>query len=274
MLRRQSAIAYEVFLIMALPINSHILITGGTQGVGRATTELLLRQGVRVSVCARTANDLECLAEELSADNLLTVQADVRSMDDLVLLKKIAFDRFGPITGVVNNAGEAIVGELHRATPEELLTYFDLKVVSALRLVRLVLPSIPEGGSIVNVAGAAGVDPTALLGIAGVANAALRNFSRMLADELADRKIRVNTVNPGTLDTRLGKAVMLRFAEVLGVDAELVRDEMYGSLPLGRVPMAHDVAQVILFFLGDESSMLTGAELTPDGGTLIRRFRG
>lgn len=256
-------------------MKSHVLITGGTHGVGRATVALLLGRGMQVSACARSAKDIENLSLEANSDLLLAVQGDIRSEADLQRFVELAYNRFGRITGLVNNAGEACVGQLHTAPVAELLSYFEFKVARALRLIQLVIPRMPpEGGSIVNVAGAAGVDPTALLGIAGVANAAMRNLSRMLADELAEKRIRVNSVNPGTLDTRLGEEVVQRFAQELGVAPELVRDEMYGSLPLGRVPTAQDVAATIAFFLSPEAAMLTGAELTPDGGTLIRRLRG
>ena len=175
----------------------------------------------------------------------------------------------------MNNAGEACVGQLSAAPVSLLQDYFALKVGAALQLVQLVLPYMRHnGGSIVNVAGAAGVDPTALLGVAGVANAALRNMTRMLADELAEEAIRVNCVNPGTLDTRLGNVVIEKFAKELGLSADLVRNEMYGSLPLGRVPTPKDVAFLVVFLLGKESEMITGADIAPDGGTLIRRLRG
>jgi NAD(P)-dependent dehydrogenase (short-subunit alcohol dehydrogenase family) len=252
-----------------------ILISGGTHGIGRATVELLLQRGFHVSTCARTEQDLEELERATASDNLLVMCCDIRRDDNLEAFVNCAVDRFGPISGVINNAGVACVGTLHEASTMELLEYFNLKVARSLALIKLALPKwSPAGGVIVNVAGAAGVDPTPLLGVAGVTNAALRCLSRTLADELAQRKIRVNTVNPGTLDTRLGTEVVERFAEQLGVSPELVREEMYGSLPLGRIPTPSDVANVIGFFLSPESEMITGAELAPDGGTLIRRLRG
>jgi NAD(P)-dependent dehydrogenase (short-subunit alcohol dehydrogenase family) len=237
--------------------------------------ELLLSQGARVSTCARTEGDIRVLREGLQSDSLHARRADITRAEDRNNFVTQSVSRFGPIYGLVNNAGEACVGHLHSADLEEFASYLHLKLVSTLSLIQCVLPHLTrDGGSIVNIAGAAGVDPTALLGIAGVANAGLRSLSRTLADELADRGVRVNTVNPGTLNTRLGEVVIEKFAEQLGASPDLVRDEMYGSLPLGRVPTALDVARCVAFFLSDDSAMLTGAELTPDGGTLIRRLRG
>jgi NAD(P)-dependent dehydrogenase (short-subunit alcohol dehydrogenase family) len=252
-----------------------VLVTGGTRGVGRAVADALLAAGANVAVCARSERDLAAMRAVHPAERLLALRADVAEPDDLRRFHGEALTRFGAIHGLVNNAGTAVVGPLLDAPDALLLQHLNAKLMAYLRLSRLAAPSMARagGGSIVHVAGAAGIDPTALTGVAGVVNAAVQNMSRMLADELADRRVRVNTVNPGTLDTDLGTQVLHGYAEQLGLDVELVRAEMRGSVPLGRIPQAADVAHAILFFLSDRSSMITGGALTPDGGILIRRMR-
>jgi 3-oxoacyl-[acyl-carrier protein] reductase len=252
-----------------------ILVTGGTRGVGRAVAEAVLEAGGSAAICARTEDHLAAARAAFGADRFLAVRADVRQRADLVAFHAAAVERFGAIHGLVNNAGTAIVGPLIDATDQQVQGHLDEKLLAYLRLTQLVVPTMRRsgGGSIVNVAGAAGVDPAALTGVAGMINAAVQNMSRMLADELAESHIRVNVVNPGTLDTDLGRDVLEGYAQTLGMDVDLVRAEMRGAVPLGRIPVARDIADAVLFFLSSSSSMITGSSVTPDGGILIRRMR-
>ena len=252
-----------------------ILVTGGTRGVGRAVAEAVLEAGGSVAICARTEEHLAAARATFGAERFLAVRADVRKRADLAAFHAAAVERFGAIHGLVNNAGTAIIGPLIDATDQQVQGHLDEKLLAYLRLIQLAVPTMRRagGGSIVNVAGAAGVDPAALTGVAGLINAAVQNMSRMLADELAESHIRVNVVNPGTLDTDLGREVLEGYAQVLGMDVELVRSEMRGAVPLGRIPVARDIADAVVFFLSPRSSMITGSSVTPDGGILIRRMR-
>jgi len=252
------------------------LVTGGSRGIGRAVTVALIERGAAVAACARRAEALEALRRSLPGDRLLAVRADVSSPDDLRDFHRAAVERFGRIDGVVSNAGSAVVGPLLEAPDEEVVFHFHARVLACIRLCRLAVPTmkVTGGGSIVHIAGAAGVDPTPGLGIAGVVNAAIQNLSRMMADELAEHHIRVNAVNPGTLDSELGAEVMAAFADRLGLDVEILQAEAAASVPLGRMPVPADVAEAVLFFLSPRSAMITGSSLTPDGGSLIRRLRG
>lgn len=252
------------------------LVTGGSRGIGRAVTHGLLARGAAVAVCGRKPATLDTMTAELPRDRFLAVRADVSSPDDLAAFHAAAVARFHRIDGLVNNAGSAVVGPLLEAPDDEVVYHLHARLLACLRLTRLAVATMRAGagGSIVNIAGAAGVDATPGLGVAGVVNAAILNMSRMLADELAESGIRVNTVNPGTLDSELGAEVMAAFADRLGLDVELLRDEAARSVPLGRMPKPADVADAVMFFLSAQASMITGASVTPDGGSLIRRLRG
>ncbi len=255
-----------------------VMVTGGTRGVGRAVADQLLAEGASVAVCARTQADLDAMSATAPADRFLGVAADVASAAGVERFHQAARHRFGgtALAGLVNNAGSAVVGAFLEASDEDWRYHLDARLMATVRLSRLVARDMVAagGGSIVNIAGAAGADPTAFLAVAGVVNAGILNLGRMMADELAEQRIRVNTVSPGTLDTRLGAEVVELYAGSMGLDPELLRDEMQSSVPLGRIPQPSDVAHAVLFFLSDRSSMITGSTLTPDGGTLIRRARG
>jgi NADP-dependent 3-hydroxy acid dehydrogenase YdfG len=100
----------------------HILITGGTHGIGRATVELLLQMGTRVSTCARNSDELTQLKAQTASDNLHITTCDIKSDSDCTRFVDEAFNRFGSISGLVNNAGEVCVGRLDSASPEDLLS--------------------------------------------------------------------------------------------------------------------------------------------------------
>ena len=256
-----------------------VMITGGTRGVGRACADQLLVAGANVAVCARTQAHLDAMAADgASAERLLCVRADVGNAADLERFYKETVTRFGAgsVKGLVNNAGGAVVGAFMESTDDDWKKHLDVRLMATVRLSRIVARGMGAngGGSIVNIAGAAGADPTAFLAVAGVVNAGIINLSRMMADELADLRVRVNTVNPGTLDSDLGAEVLALYAGKMGLDTELLRDEMYSTMPLGRIPVPADVAHAVVFFLSERAGMITGSALTPDGGILIRRVRG
>ncbi|MEI9997371.1 MAG: SDR family oxidoreductase [Rhizomicrobium sp.] len=252
------------------------VVTGGTRGIGRATAATLHAQGAKLVTCSRRQADVDELNAAFASDRLAAVVADVSRPADVEGLCRFAIEKFGTIDGLVSNAGSACVSSALEAREEEILYQLQARLLATWTLVRGALVQLKKSrrSSIVIVAGAAGVDPTAMLAIPGVVNAGLLNLSRTLADELAEYGVRVNVVNPGTLDTRLGQDVIDAYAEKTGIDPEVLRDEMTSNLPLGRLPVPQDIANAIVFLLSDRAAMLTGNTLTPDGGILIRRARG
>lgn len=239
------------------------LVTGGTRGIGAAIVRQLLDAGAEVLTTARSATTAAPAGASFIA-------ADVRTRAGVEALAESAHEVLGEVDILVHNAGGARPYEGASAIPdEEWQDSLDLNYLASVRLDSALVPGMRERGSgaIVHVSSSAVLTPVGPFLHYTTAKAALDNYSRGLALELAPSGIRVNTVAPGRTSTPGGEATREQWTEVSArmgaAQAETNADD---APPLGRDGQPDDIANAVLFFVSDRASWLTGRKLTVDGG--------
>ncbi|MBI0379261.1 SDR family oxidoreductase [Streptomyces albiflaviniger] len=224
------------------------LITGGTSGIGKATAELLHSRGYRVMVTGIGHVATAGLPEEV-----VVVRADARSLPDIDHALDRARARFGSLDLLFLNAGVSRPGPIESTDEDAFDALFDINVKGSFFTLRKALPLLNEGASVVFTVGAGEGIGSAMTAAKG----ALLPLMRSLALELAPRRIRVNAVSPGMIDTpAYGK---------LGVSREMI-DSWARDIPLGRVGAPADIAEAVAFLASDAAGYITGDNLTVSGG--------
>ncbi|WP_425988686.1 SDR family oxidoreductase [Ensifer sp. R-19] len=242
------------------------LITGGTSGIGLATARLLYQNGARVAITGRERASLEQARETIGQDVLL-LQTDVLSRD---ALKRMADDvqrAFGALDVLFANAGVAYVTPLSTTDEAQYDRLMDTNVKSVFFSIQAVEPIMRDGGSIIlNTAwlNHVGVPGRAML---SASKAAVRSLARTLSAELLDRRIRVNAVSPGLIETPILRGVGQ--SEHPGQTEAEFRDYLSAAsklIPVGRLGQPEEIAAAVMFLASDASSYMLGSELVVDGG--------
>jgi 3-oxoacyl-[acyl-carrier protein] reductase len=242
------------------------IITGGTQGIGKATAARLAAEGAQVVICARRQELLDEVSAEIreAGGSVHAVAADVREAQSAAMVVDEAVRVFGRLDILVNNAGTSAVGAFESVTDETWQADFDLKLFGAVRLIRVALPHMRKqgGGRIINITNigakqpGAGSMPTTVTRAAGLA------MTKALSKEFAPANILVNTVCIGLV--RAGQHETT--AAKRGIDVEELYETLSKRVPLGRVGRAEEVANVIAFLASEAASFVTGTSINLDGG--------
>jgi len=242
------------------------IITGGTQGIGKATAQRLAAEGAQVVICARGQERLDAVAAEIrqAGGRVQAVPADVAGAEAAARIVDEAVRAFGRIDILVNNAGTSATGAFESTPDEAWQADFDLKLFGAVRLIRLALPHMKRlgGGRIVNITNIGGKQPAAGSMPTTVTRAAGLAMTKALSKEFAPDGILVNAVCIGLV--RAGQHE--RSAAKRGIDVESLYETMGKNVPLGRVGRAEEVANVIAFLASEAASFVTGTSINLDGG--------
>ena len=243
------------------------IVTGGSQGIGRATALRLAAEGASVVIAARGRELLDQVAGEIRAagGSVAAVQADVSRAEDCARLVAEALKAFGRLDILVNNAGTSATGEFESVTDDIWQADFELKLFAAIRLARLAIPHMKRqgGGRIVNITNIGAKQPRAKSMPTTVTRAAGLAFTKALSKEFAPHQILVNTVCIGLV--RAGQHE--RKAAKAGIAVEQLYANMAKDIPLGRVGRAEEVANAIAFLASEAASYITGTSINLDGGT-------
>lgn len=243
------------------------VITGGANGIGLATAKLFLREGAKVMIVDKEASKLSAIKEELFSAQLEYCIADVSKRADVEKYVDATITAFGGIDVFFNNAGiEGIVSPIAAYPEEEFDRIISVNVKGVWLGCQYVLPKMRPNGSMIITSSVAGLKGFAGLGAYVASKHAEVGIMRVAALENADRKIRVNSVHPGPVETQ-----MMRHIEQQ-LDAETpqkAKDGFVAQIPFGRYAHAEEIADLVLFLSTDESKYITGNTHVIDGGMLV-----
>ena len=237
----------------------HIFVTGGAQGIGAAVVSKCILEGASVSFMDLRGK---------SHDTALFIEGNVCKVDDIARAHQLAKAKFGPVTGLVNNAGRNSYADPVKMTEAEWDDVFAVDLKAAWMLARQMLPDMiaAKRGSIVNVSSIhadmtyPGYFPYA------AAKSGLIGLTRSLALEVGPHQVRVNALSPGYTETALVQ-------EFFSMNDPGLRQKVIDVHPMGRMAKPSEIANCIAFLLSDEASFVTGANWRVDGG-LTSRFAG
>lgn len=247
------------------------LITGGGSGIGEAAAAKLAADGAHVTICGRTEQRLADAVERISvgAAEGVTVQhivADVTAEADVEAAVDAAAGVTGRLDGLFACAGGSTgIGPLATADVETIRSTMELNYIGTFLCLKhgsVQMARQGGGGSIIGCSSHAGQDPMRYLGGYGGAKAGLDHLCRVSADEMGRFGIRVNSIQPGIIATEL-------MAPITGGGALL--DDYLPQIPLGRVGQPEEIAEMVRFLIGPESSWITGQAFAVDGGQNLRR---
>jgi NAD(P)-dependent dehydrogenase (short-subunit alcohol dehydrogenase family) len=242
------------------------IVTGGTEGIGRATALKLAQEGAKVAICARREDMLKNAADEIgkTGAEVLAVAADMSKPADIERFMTAVIARFGRIDILVNNAGSSARGKFLEVDDASWSSDIELKVFGAIRCTRLAVPHMKKqgGGRIVNITISSAKQPGAESMPTSVSRAAGLAITKALSKEFAADNIRVNTVCIG----KIKSGQHARRIKKEGLNADEYYAKTAKEIPLGRVGEPSEVANVIAFLVSDAASYVTGTSVNLDGG--------
>jgi len=251
------------------------MVAGASRGLGWAVARGLLAEGALVSIAssqaAAVAEAGRRLTAETGSDAVLPVEADLRDAGAIVSWHAAAVRRFGGVDLLFSNTGGPPPGAALGLDDAAWQGGFDLLVLSAIRLVRVVVPTMAArgGGSIVLSTSSSVKEPIPNLALSNVLRASVAALAKTLASELAPQRIRVNHLLPGRIETDRLRQIETMYSRQAGISVDEQRARSQSTIPLGRYGAPEEFARAAVFLLSDASSYTSGASLQVDGG-LIR----
>lgn len=246
------------------------IVTGGSKGIGRETTRILAEEGCDVAVTARDEGRLEEVAKEIAnatGRTILPLAGDMSRREDVERTMRAAIGEFGDIDILVTCAGSSPGGLLEELSEEQWMSSLGLKFMGYVRACSVILPHMRERGrgSVVLVVGNDGLKPSYWELTAGVANAADINFASAMAEQYGRHGVRVNTVNPGPVNTDRWDGLEKQFAKDRNIEQSEARRIVLGTLPPGRICEPEEVASVVAFLASPRAGYVNGTHVLIDG---------
>ncbi|MCC8402670.1 glucose 1-dehydrogenase [Paraburkholderia sp. MMS20-SJTN17] len=236
------------------------VITGGNSGMGLATAQLFAKEGAKVIITGRRQKELDEAVESIGSD-AEGVLGDVSRLSDLDKLHDHVKAKYGRVDVIFANAGLGSLAPINQVTEAQFDETFNVNVKGTYFTVQKLLPLVPDGGSIILNASIASSKGVEAFSVYSATKAAVRSLARTLTTDLKARKIRVNAISPGPIDTPIFGKTGLTDEQIEGF-----KSGMASQVPLGRIGLAEEIAKPALFLASDDSSYISGIELTVDGG--------
>jgi len=241
------------------------LVTGGSRGIGRAVAEVFARVGATVIICGRKSYSLEKVEQDnpILPGRIVPIQCNVARAEELEAMVATILAEQGRIDVLVNNAASNLFSgyalDLGEAEFDRIV---EVNLKSVFRLIRLVAPSMCErgSGSIINIAGTAGIKPEPHNLLYSMTNAAVMMMTKSYALELAPRGVRVNAVAPGLVQTEMSSHIWQ--------DEARLRAHM-DNQPVRHLGQPEEIAELVLMLASERSSFVTGQTFIADGGMLL-----
>lgn len=242
--------------------NKSAVITGGTTGIGFETARLFINEGARVAITGQDSKRLKSASEKLGGETL-AIAADTGSIKEIDSLVDTVKQQFGMVDVLFINAGVLRMGPVLEVNEEDFDYQVNINFRGAFFTIQKILPIMNDGGAIVINSSNANQIGIPGLSVYSATKAALGSLTRTLAAELLEKKIRVNTVSPGPIETPIfGKA---------GISPDVageIKKEIVSNNPMKRFGVPTEIAKAVLFLASDDSSYMTGEEIVIDGGAV------
>ncbi|NIJ35256.1 SDR family NAD(P)-dependent oxidoreductase [Sphingomonas oligoaromativorans] len=240
--------------------NKVVVVTGGTSGIGLATTKAFAAEGASVFITGRRQEALDAAVKQIGG-RVTGVRGDMSRLADIDRLYDAIQQKHSQIDVVFANAGGGEMAPLGTITEEHYQSIFDTNVKGVLFTVQKALPLLKDGASVILTGSTTSISGTPAFSVYSATKAAVRNFARNWILDLKDRRIRVNAISPGVTDTA-GLDELFGGGE----QAQGTKDYLASLIPAGRVGQPEETAKAVLFLASDEASFVNGVELFVDGG--------
>lgn len=238
--------------------HKNVVIVGGSQGIGLATAKAFIKNGASVLITGRNVQTLQKAAEEINSANLQTLAADTSNMTGIAALQKWAAESGNKINVLYLNAAIGVYAPIEHVTEADFDAQFNTNVKGHFFTLQKLIPHLADGASVIftssGVANAAGIASS----VYSATKAALNKIAHIAVNELADRKIRVNIVSPGPIQT----------PGLLTVASEEIQGYLASRSALQRLGNADEVANTVLFLASDGAAYINGADIAVDGGSI------
>jgi 3-hydroxybutyrate dehydrogenase len=250
------------------------VVTGGGRGVGAAVAERLAAGGASILVTARTAREVEAVAERLRGrgHTAHATSCDVADPGSIERMADVARERLGRVDILVNNAGAALAAPIHKTSLDDWMRLMAVNVTGAFLCLKAFLPAMVERrwGRVVNVASIAGLRGDRYIAAYASSKHALVGLTRSAAAETAPHGVTVNAVCPGYLRTDMTRESIARIVERTGRTEDQALDAILKTTPQGRLIEPEEVADAVAFLCGEGARGINGDALVIDGGELRR----
>ncbi|GGN07363.1 oxidoreductase [Dyadobacter beijingensis] len=238
--------------------NKNVVISGGSQGIGLATAKAFVQQGAHVLITGRNPETLQKAAEAIDNPNLQTLAADTSNLNGITVLEKWVVESGKKVDVLFLNAAIGVYAPIQHVTEADFDAQFNTNVKGHFFTLQRLIPHLAEGASVIftssGVASAAGIASS----VYSATKAALNKIADIAVNELAERKIRVNIISPGPIQT----------PGLLTVASHEVQDYLASRSALQRLGNAEEVANTVLFLASDAAGYINGADIAVDGGSI------
>lgn len=236
------------------------VITGGGSGIGLATAKRFVAEGAKVAITGRSQKTLDEALKELDTSGI-AIQGDSSNLNDLERIYKEVENQLGKVDTLVVNAGVYIMAPLADFTEEMFDKVSDINFKGAFFSVQKALPVLNDGASVILISSTVNEKGIPNHSAYSASKAAVRSLARSFSADLLDRKIRVNTISPGPIDTPVFNTVTNTNEE-----AEAMAAAMGSFTPLKRLGAPDEIASGAVYLASDESAFMLGTEILIDGG--------